>query len=183
MMSKNYSWNDQLAIGAQGEELVLSWLRSRGFSIQDMRDRKSYQNEDIDFLVERGENEFFTAEVKTDTYDNWKMFFEMHTAEGKPGALLKSRAKVWYIYKPKLNKIFVVEPSKVLVYIWLKGFNTDDALPVRNEIGQVRAYGLRLPIKSLMLLSGMVQYEYDSTDTSTTGDSGEQTEGEQGPIS
>lgn len=181
--NKEYTWEGQLAVGKTGEDFVRQWLQERGLSTTDVRQVASYQKDDIDFLVQdrnvpHEEQDVFTAEVKTDTYDNQYVFFETHTAEKMPGALFKSRARVWYIYKSALGKIIEVQPARVAAHIWINdrtpGAPQFRVYPVFNDKKRIRAWGVKLPISVLEQLGGMVyllpkeSHETDSQDSSTT---------------
>lgn len=182
--NKNYGWHEQLAVGVKGEEVVLAWLRDRAFYVGDVRSEVAYRGMDIDFVVQTSPEHqpviggMYFAEVKTDTYDNEYVFFETHTAENGPGALFKSRASVWYIYKPKLNQIIEVQPARVATHLWLRiGTSIPTKLfPVFNDKKRVRAWGVKLSIEELTSLGGMVHLltekdtsnETDSENGSTT---------------
>jgi hypothetical protein len=174
-----YTWKGQLAIGKAGEEVVKDWLESRGLTIIDCRSVRAFQEDDVDFVVLHGpeEGEHFRAEVKTDTYDNDFVFFETHTTEHNPGALFKSRARVWYIYKSKQGRIVEMEPARVITYLWLHANDKNYRLyPVFNEKKVCRAWGVRVRIDDLQKLGGVVHFllegeqndTTDSQDTSTT---------------
>lgn len=175
----SYTWKGQLAVGASGEKVVLDWLKTNGHPYtEDVSGNPSFQVDDIDLVVDAGSFDRFFAEVKTDTYDNQYVFFETHTAEKMPGALFKSRARVWYIYKSALGKIIEVQPARVAAHIWINdrtpGAPQFRVYPVFNDKKRIRAWGVKLPISVLEQLGGMVyllpkeSHETDSQDPSTT---------------
>ena len=180
---KLYGWREQLAVGASGERVVRDWLRSRGYTVVDVTGERDYQAKDIDLLLLDPECDpqgdayppqdcfWIDAEVKTDTYPNQFVFFETHTAENNPGALFKSRAQVWYIYKSALGKVIEVDPARVVTHLYVTGRKyTERLYPVFNERRQVRAWGVRLSLDDLTGVGGMVHLlEGDMSNEQTTG--------------
>lgn len=165
-----YGWHEQLAVGASGEYVVGSWLQSRGIDFIDVSNDAHWQSRDIDLIAYLGQGEdrnTVAVEIKTDTYDNGRVFFELYSAELRPGALPKSRADVWLIYKPARGGILKVKPANVLALV----LRRDDfkTFPVHNQKGQVRAYGVNIPISTLVADCGAVWYTIVS-EGDTNGD-------------
>lgn len=164
MSDKHYGWKEQLAVGAKGEIVVQEWLRSRGMDVVDVAHDPFYQKRGIDLVVVRDNDQWHT-EVKTDTYANDRVFFETLNAEGLPGALFKSRAQVWYIYKVASNGIWEVDPARLIAFLW-EHRDTAKNFPVRNDRGKIRAWGT--PISAVGLAkAGAVWYnlQHDTTDS------------------
>jgi hypothetical protein len=78
------TFNDDLAIGKRGEELVISALTARGHSIEDVSGVYEYQRKDIDLrLTKNGLST--TLEVKNDKKSNQtgNVFIELRNRNNK----------------------------------------------------------------------------------------------------
>lgn len=166
-----YTWKGQLQVGEDGELVVMQWLRQQGLSVEDLRQQKHAQRDDTDFYIEdAGAMTAFFSEVKTDTYNNDQVFFEMYTKERNPGALFKSRARVWYIYKRALGQIIEVEPGRVTAYLWWedrKEAGPRKLFPVFNDKKVIRAWGVKVSVQELTNLGGVVHYLVEEADDTT----------------
>lgn len=96
---KLYDWDEKLAEGKAGEDLVARWLAHEcgGDSVfKDVRDDKRYQEKDIDFVAGA-----VLFELKTDykAHETGNLYLELD-------ALRKSRADVWLIYLPQRDWLF-----------------------------------------------------------------------------
>jgi hypothetical protein len=56
----------QLSRGKVGEEFFIETMKERGNLVEDLRDKKEYQKQDIDFRIQNPEGKFTLVEVKTD---------------------------------------------------------------------------------------------------------------------
>ncbi len=126
MSNKVYEFNSSNKIGHQGEQFVKQWileLHPNVSSIIDVSEDKSYQKQDIDFVVNFTNGRQSLVEIKTDTYKTGNMFFETISNEEyqTKGCLMKTNADflfyyfpnyqngVLYIFKMKAFRKFVID--------------------------------------------------------------------------
>ena len=74
---------DQLAVGKLGEQVAIDYVKKScalgrlSFeSYEDVRSIKTYQEQDIDFLIHRKDGRTVTLDAKTDTYTTGNIFLE-----------------------------------------------------------------------------------------------------------
>ncbi len=96
-----FGFQDQLAVGAEGEELVMKNLteHSEGWFVVDTRSDPRMQKRGIDFILVNEEDyeDYEYYEVKTDTYDPINFFFEL-SVDGGPGWLDSCSADILVYY-------------------------------------------------------------------------------------
>lgn len=78
-----YNMKDQLAVGKLGEQVAIDYVKKScelgrlSFeSYEDVRSIKTYQEQDIDFLIHRKDGRTVTLDAKTDTYTTGNIFLE-----------------------------------------------------------------------------------------------------------
>ena len=105
-----YGWQAQVDVGAEGVAAVASFLRQRGYVVEDVSEDRDYQTQDIDLRI-RGKRQqrWRTVEVKTDTYTSGNLFLELTSSSGKPGCVFKSRAQWWCYWLSQLGVLLVID--------------------------------------------------------------------------
>lgn len=129
-----------LARGCAGEEVVKQWLIKRGNKVDDVRDDREYQQQDIDFVV----NDVNCIEVKTDyrIARTNNVCFELSNQRFR-GWFDYCKADFLFIYDINSNILHVVYLSKFREFIDKRGF---DRVATTSE-------GKRLGLISLDTLS------------------------------
>ena len=104
------SFFDDLKRGASGEEAVKKWLINRGNKVDDVRDNREYQQQDIDFVV----NDINCIEVKTD--------YRISQTNNVCIELSNQRFRGWYDYC-KADFLFIYDKnSDALHVVYMKLF-------------------------------------------------------------
>ena len=100
--------------GRQGEQLVISWLTHRGWTLIDTSDHQFFQENDIDVVVQK-DKEVFTIDVKTDTHPAKNFFIEIISNDNKntPGCIFTTRADYWFYYFRDSSLVYIFRPEDV----------------------------------------------------------------------
>jgi hypothetical protein len=142
--SKTYGWDEKLAEGKAGEEVVARWLEYHTpGELRDLRADRFYQERDIDFLVG---SDFY--EVKTDLRADatGNLFLELD-------ALEKSRADYWLIYLPQRDWLFRFAHADLLAYALAKADTQVRTVTTAHEQTGRRwsVRGVPVPMSELLL--------------------------------
>ena len=118
-MGKTF-WED-VERGALGESVVWNYLSSLDNirSIIDVRKDKRYFNkEDVDFLVQTWKNDIYKIEIKTDfkAHETNNLFYEIKTLTDK-GCFDRTKSDIIFYYIPQLNQILKVGVDRIRKYI------------------------------------------------------------------
>ena len=149
-----YSFDESLKVGELGEDKILRFLQEQDgvVDVLDLRNSKTAQRKDIDFLVKT--NDFrFTVELKTDTYRSGNFFFETVSAieTRSLGWTLKSRANLLAYYFIKTDTLYLLQMSDIRAIV------KDDTFQVykktvknRFSNGIYTSEGLAVPIRCIL---------------------------------
>jgi len=141
--SNVYGWDEKLAEGKQGEELVAKWLEygDESGTFLDLRDDRYYQQRDIDFAIG---GVFF--EVKTDlkAHETGNLFLELD-------ALEKSRADLWLFYLPQRDWLFRFLREDLLAYALAKADSAARTVTTEHQGRRWSVRGVPVPMSELLL--------------------------------
>lgn len=147
-------FEQSLKEGESGEHVVWNVLQksSRVRSIVDVRQDKSFQAQDIDFLIENTDRQFTPIEVKTDfkAHETGNIIYEASTS-GHLGCFEKTKAKYVYYYIPAEKVIHMIDVVALRTYI-------HKVRPEERKMGD-NATGFLLPIKDL-INAKVIKYTY-----------------------
>ena len=105
-----------MEIGKQGEDHVLYYLHNRGKAkhIIDVRNIRTYQVIDVDFLVTFEDDKQYKVEVKTDTYKSGNIYWESISSEesGSDGCFEKTEADYLFYYYINWKRLYIFEMDK-----------------------------------------------------------------------
>lgn len=114
------SFSEDLEFGKQGEAIARTILESstKVKAIIDCSDDKFFQNQDIDYLVERTDGRVLKCEVKTDrmAHRTGNIAWEKTTC-GHVGCLEKTSADIVFYYLQENEKMYIFIPSAIKKYI------------------------------------------------------------------
>ncbi|MDN3518074.1 YraN family protein [Aquisalimonas lutea] len=116
--------------GQQGEQLIISWLTHRGWTIIDTSDHEFFQENDID-IVARKREDVFTIDVKTDTHPANNLFIEIISNDEKatPGCIYTSRADYWFYYYLDSDVTYVFRPRDIKTQLEVRDY---PAIPTKT---------------------------------------------------
>lgn len=133
-----------LKAGGGGEHAVWNmFVKMRTVrNVVDVRDDKTFQEKDIDFLVENLDRQFTSVEVKTDfkAHETGNIVYEV-TTSGHMGCFEKTEAKYIAYYIPKSEEVHLIDVKKLRSYI-------HSIQPEPKNMGD-NAMGFLLPIEDL----------------------------------
>ena len=149
--ARSFDFDTQLNIGALGVQIAKSILRARYPYITDYAEDKEMQRRGVDLYVEG----LGYLEVKTDTHDPRRLFFELAVGD-KPGAVDRCSADYFCVLYPEHRVIYLIPRPELQKWLrenigwierkrpyWLK----DTAS--RNEGRRWRATGVVIPRRLL----------------------------------
>jgi hypothetical protein len=127
---------------------LISHLRRLGHNVIDLSDVPSFQERDIDLVVD-GQN----VEVKSDFYKSENVFLEV-TCNRRPGCVFKSRADYWLYYYPLTGKCYRLPLAKLQWFLSLHMNDYEEKLvgeSYREDTGRTwYASGRAVPIADLI---------------------------------
>lgn len=138
-------FSNSVDLGCLGEGMTYSYLSSHPNvkQVVDVRkDKRYFQNEDVDFLIITQENDVYKVEVKTDglMYKTNNIVYELTNSKNK-GCFEKTKADVIYYYDV-VNRILYQLDIKLI-----RKFIKSNNLQIR-EIGD-NATGYIIPVEVL----------------------------------
>lgn len=113
----------ELHEGAKGECIVWNlYSNLKGIrSVVDVRLDKRYQQEDVDFLIETYDRQFYKVEVKTDSKadrtGNLAYEFESSKTYHTPGCFEKTKADYIAYYVPNIDTVFQINVGLLRDYV------------------------------------------------------------------
>lgn len=137
-------FSQSLKDGAFGEHVVWNlFMKLPGVrSVVDVREDATFQEKDIDFLVEDFKRQFTPFEVKTDykAHETGNVVYEMSTS-GHLGCFTKTEAKYIMYYVPESREVYQIDVKAMRTYLY-------KVRPEERKMGD-NATGFLLPIKEL----------------------------------
>lgn len=154
--SEPYSFAKQAAVGRRGEEVVIAWLRERGYEVEDVSASPLWRQRDVDVIVGAR-----MAEIKTDTHSPDNLFVEL-TDDDKPGYLYKSRADDLLYYFPHAGKLFWLPVASLA---WWVHEHANDLRRIEVRSRRHRggspwvSVGIAVPVQSLREAGLILEYD------------------------
>ena len=158
--NKNRDYNgDYMAIGKQGEKIVMEWLKSRPnvLGVTDFRDIREVHEADIDVGVRLYTGQICLAEIKTDTYlgKSGNILNEVlrinHYSKsqyaGYLGWTLRSPAQWLLYYAPNSRPPTIYKAAFSDIRLVLQRFTKDNDVPfqtIRTDTGKT-TYNVLIP--------------------------------------
>jgi len=154
-------FDKSLASGKGGEALVVEGFREILSTVEvvDVSDNKDYQDEDVDFLwITKNlfKTDVFKVEVKTDSFPENNIFFELisNLEKGLAGCLMYTQADYLAYYYEQTGNCYVFDAQRLKKEIFNHPFYLDDSKKkkVKNRVGQgsYTTVGLAIPLADVM---------------------------------
>lgn len=138
-------FEESLKDGACGEHVVWNILQNSKTvrSIVDVRKDKTFQEQDIDFLIENMDRQFTPIEVKTDlkSHETGNIVYELSTS-GNIGCFEKTMARYIFYYIPVKKVVYMIDVSALRKYVY-------SVRPEEKRMGD-NATGFLIPINDLL---------------------------------
>lgn len=107
-----YQFKESLKAGEKGENTIIDFLLSKGqvIRIEDVRNHKGYQENDIDIIVVDKNRTRHSCEIKTDSYTSGNLFYETLSCveTGSIGCIEKTKADCILYYFENLHKLYIL---------------------------------------------------------------------------
>jgi hypothetical protein len=138
-----FGWDEKLAEGKAGEEVVARWLASQVYPerVEDMRHVRRMQDVDTDFFVGATGYEVKT-DLRADATGN--LFLELD-------ALEKSRADIWLFYLPQRDWLFRFAHDDLLAYALAKADTLGKVVTTEHNGRRWSVRGVPVPMSELLL--------------------------------
>lgn len=158
-----------LAVGEDGASTIAAWLRSRGWTVEDVTSDSDWRRRDVDLLVSGiKRNQQHTVEIKTDTHDSGNIYLELSVGKN-PGCVFKSRAEIWAYWFPNQGRLYLMQLPKL--QLWLVEHVKEYPLKyVRSKQGKRRWSATGIAVPALTLVEAGIAGEFLLHDTRHTTD-------------
>ncbi len=109
---RTHDFRQSIEVGKQGEILIMEYLENNEnvLNVEDVSDNPTYQDSDIDFIVQFANGKTGTIEIKTDRYTSGNIFYETisNKEHGVPGCMVKSKADFLFYYFTETRELYII---------------------------------------------------------------------------
>lgn len=97
-----HNFKQSMEVGKRGEEHIIYYLQSspKVVNLKDVRNDRTFQKIDVDFLMTLDDNVEYKVEVKTDTYKSGNIYYETISSQESDteGCFEKTQADYLFYY-------------------------------------------------------------------------------------
>ena len=147
-------FSESLKEGESGEHVVWNLLQKQSNirSVVDVRQDKTFQEQDIDFLVENINRQFTSIEVKTDfkAHETGNLVYEL-SSSNNIGCFERTQAKYIMYYIPASKVVHMIDVEELRTFVYK---NRPDEVKMGDN-----ATGFLIPLQELIKRK-IIKYTY-----------------------